>query len=62
MPRTTTKIYPDARLPWWLPGGHLQTIYARHLATDYSLQYRRERRQTPDGDFIDLDWLDSSSR
>lgn len=49
------------RAPWWLPGGHLQTIYARHLATDYSFQYRRERRQTPDGDFIDFDWLDSST-
>ena len=47
--------------PWWLPGGHLQTIYARRLATGYSLRYRRERGQTPDGDFIDLDWLDSSS-
>jgi hypothetical protein len=49
------------RAPWWLPGGHLQTIYARHLAIDYSFQYRRERRQTPDGDFIDFDWLDSST-
>ena len=49
------------RAPWWLPGGHIQTIYARHLATGYSLQYRRERRQTPDGDFIDFDWLDSST-
>ena len=47
------------RPPWWLPGGHLQTIYARSLARIYSVSYRRERWQTPDEDFIDLDWLDS---
>ncbi|MGE5220000.1 MAG: hydrolase, partial [Chloroflexota bacterium] len=47
--------------PKWLPGGHLQTIYARSLAPIYSVPYRRERWDTPDGDFIDLDWLDDSS-
>ena len=47
--------------PWWLPGGHLQTIYARSLAQNYAVQYRRERWETPDSDFIDLDWLDHSS-
>jgi predicted alpha/beta-fold hydrolase len=47
--------------PWWLPGGHLQTIYARSLAQNYAVQYRRERWETPDNDFIDLDWLDHSS-
>ena len=42
--------------PWWLPGGNLQTIYARKLARRWPVQYRRERWVTPDGDFIDLDW------
>jgi predicted alpha/beta-fold hydrolase len=46
------------RAPWWLPGGHLQTIYARMLARSYSVSYRRERWKTPDSDFIDLDWVD----
>jgi len=41
--------------PWWLPGGHLQTIFAA-LAPAPRLAYRRERWDTPDGDFIDLDW------
>ena len=50
----------DYHAPWWLPGGHLQTIYARSLATNYRVQYRRERWETPDNDFIDLDWLDHS--
>jgi predicted alpha/beta-fold hydrolase len=51
----------EYRAPWWLPGGHLQTIYARSLATNYRVQYRRERWETPDDDFIDLDWVDIAS-
>jgi len=41
--------------PWWLPGGHLQTIFAA-LAPAPRISFRRERWDTPDGDFIDLDW------
>jgi len=47
--------------PWWLPGGHLQTIFAYALAANPLIDYRRERWETPDGDFIDLDWLDSAN-
>ena len=43
------------RAPWWLPGGHLQTIFAA-LAPTPRVAFRRERWDTPDGDFIDLDW------
>ena len=43
--------------PWWLPGGNLQTIYARSLARNYKVEYQRQRWETPDGDFIDLDWV-----
>jgi hypothetical protein len=49
------------RAPWWLPGGNLQTIwpalYARRV-TGGPPQYQRERWDTPDGDFIDVDFLD----
>ena len=45
----------DYRAPWWLPGGHLQTIAAA-LAPAPRIAWRRERWDTPDGDFIDLDW------
>jgi uncharacterized protein len=41
-----------------LPGGHLQTIFAA-LAPAPRIAWRRERWDTPDGDFIDLDWAGS---
>jgi predicted alpha/beta-fold hydrolase len=47
--------------PGWLPGGHLQTIYAYYLKQTPSFAYRRERWETPDRDFIELDWLDAFS-
>ncbi len=45
------------RAPRWLPGGHLQTLYAALAAPRPRVDFRRERWDTPDGDFIDLDWL-----
>jgi len=47
--------------PPWLPGGHAQTLYAALAAPRPSVRYRRERWDTPDGDFIDLDWADAPS-
>jgi predicted alpha/beta-fold hydrolase len=47
---------PPYRPPWWLPGGHLQTIYPYLLLRRAPPSYRRERWETPDADFIDLDW------
>lgn len=51
----------DYRAPWWLPGGNLQTIWAalwsQRTAGGVAPAYRRERWNTPDGDFLDLDWL-----
>ena len=51
--------------PWWLPGGNLQTIVAAKLARNFGGLppiFRRERWNTPDQDFIDVDWLDSPAR
>jgi len=45
------------RAPWWLPGSHAQTIYPYLALRPAPLGYRRERVETPDGDFIDFDWL-----
>lgn len=41
--------------PRWLPGGHIQTIWPAIVAPGPLPPYRRERWETPDGDFIDLD-------
>lgn len=43
--------------PAWLPGGHAQTIWPL-LIKPRPLKLRRERWETPDGDFIDVDHLD----
>lgn len=48
------------RPPAWLPGGHAQTIYPL-LVKPGPHVYRRERWQTPDEDFIDLDWSAGSA-
>ncbi|MCM2290021.1 MAG: hydrolase [Sulfuritalea sp.] len=42
--------------PAWLPGGHAQTIWPLLIKGPLP-DYRRERWDTPDGDFIDLDWI-----
>lgn len=45
------------RAPAWLRNPHAQTIYASCLAVAPNVRFRRERWETPDADFIDLDWL-----
>jgi hypothetical protein len=47
--------------PWWLPGGNLQTIWPalfshRHVGGTPP-RLRRERWSTPDGDFVDVDFV-----
>ena len=48
----------EYRSPRWLPGGHLQTIVPYFFRKVAPPPYRRERIDTDDGDFIDLDWVD----
>ena len=40
---------------WWARGPHAQTLLARVLRRG-ALDTERERLETPDGDFIDVDW------
>jgi len=43
-------------VPPWLPGRHSQTLYAAFWARYHRMAFVRERVDTPDGDFVDLDW------
>jgi predicted alpha/beta-fold hydrolase len=50
----------DFRAPRWLPGGHAQTIWPVFFSRRFDgppPRFRRERWTTPDGDFVDADWL-----
>jgi len=53
------------RAPFWLPGGHAQTIWPALYAQRFDgppPAWRRERWDTPDGDFVDVDHLDAPAR
>ena len=52
MPRTG---HSGFRTPWWLAGAHLQTIVPALFAGRAQMPYVRERWDTPDHDFIDVD-------
>jgi uncharacterized protein len=41
--------------PWWLPGGHVQTLYAT-LRPPPRVPLERSRWRAPDGDFVDVDF------
>jgi predicted alpha/beta-fold hydrolase len=41
--------------PWWLPGPHSQTVLPARLLPAPHVAWRRERWDTPDGDFLDVD-------
>lgn len=56
------------KAPWWLPNSHLQTIWAskctpRSIAdAQIDGTYQRERWDTPDGDFIDIDFAQHNAQ
>jgi predicted alpha/beta-fold hydrolase len=48
------------RAPWWVPGAIAHTFWRGLWARPprgATPNYKRERWTTPDGDFLDLDWL-----
>lgn len=51
--------------PFWLPGGNLQTIWSAIVARSVPgapPEFHRERWATPDGDFVDVDFLDEPAK
>jgi len=63
-PSCTSGSLEHFRAPWWLPGGNLQTIWPALFAqrTRGTVPpLRRERWDTPDGDFVDVDFLAAGS-
>ena len=48
----------DYSAPRWLPGGHLQTIYPAKFIKPPEVTLNRERWDSPDGDFIDVDFVE----
>ena len=42
--------------PWVLKNRHLHTLYATLWRNVPEITFTRERIDTPDGDFLDLDW------
>jgi predicted alpha/beta-fold hydrolase len=59
MPLITSTNYENPR---WLFNGHLQTIVPGLFRNVQPLPFKRERINTPDGDFLDLDWLQNMSQ
>ncbi len=53
---------PSFRPAWWIPGPHAQTVYGKLVRRPPHAPARRERWDTPDGDFLDVVRLDPSGR
>lgn len=47
----------DFKPAWWCPGPHAQTIWRRVFGRTLTLSVERERWETPDNDFLDVDFL-----
>ncbi len=43
--------------PWWLASAHLQTLAGKFLRATPDGMLTTERLETPDGDFLDIDWM-----
>ena len=48
--------------PRWLANAHLQTIYGSLFARAPRVAFRRERWDTPDDDFVDVDFVDGPAK
>ena len=58
MPLVSSSTY---RVSWPFTNAHVNTIYPALFRRSPDLPYRRETLTTPDGDFLDLDWLENGN-
>ncbi len=56
----SAEVAPEYHPPWWYKGRHLQTLWGPVVRRFGRPPLRRERLETPDGDFVDLDWLETA--
>jgi len=54
--------YQKSVVPWYLFNRHLQTIVSTTYRNVLPVPYVRERIETPDDDFLDLDWSKVGSK
>ena len=54
-------IKSSYRAPFWLKNGHLATIIPSSFRNVTGVHYERERIDTLDNDFLDLDWIKNES-
>jgi hypothetical protein len=60
MPVLHTSSYQNP--PLYQFNGHLQTIFPGTFRKITGIRYERERLELSDGDFVDLDWMDTRSK
>src|SRR6266702_2179673 len=48
---SSRKIYSPA---WWLPGGHLQTLWGKLARRPEEVELEQHRIDTPDGDELEI--------
>lgn len=60
-PSTKTQPISPFKPAWWLKNAHLQTILAKYLAPKRALHTIDEMLELPDGDELQLNWLQSNA-
>ncbi len=58
MKLNASSLTPPFRPAWYCRGRHLQSVWGYFLRKHPRIPWRRERWDTPDGDFLDVDFLD----
>ena len=55
-------IKSEFQAAWWLKNAHLQTIWSSQFRKLSAPETTQQRLEMNDGDFIDLEWLNSNTK